>query len=102
MSIETLLQWGVPFASGAAGVYAGLKVGLARLEANYTHLKMRIEENNKKLEEQVGETRCREYRMDCRENIHCRLDDIFEKLDKMDKTVLETAIKVARIEKSTE
>lgn len=102
MTFEQIVQWGIPFASGAAGVYAGLKVGIARLEANYQNLKVRLDDVNNTLKSQVGEPRCREYRIDCREHINCRLDDIMDKLEKMEKTALDIALKVARIEKSME
>jgi hypothetical protein len=98
--IPEWLQWGIPFASGAAGVYAGLKVGIARLEANYVNLKARIEETKETLKAQVGETRCREYRTDCRDNIHNRLDDIFDALDKIKTEMVGVAVKVAKIERS--
>lgn len=100
--IPDWIQWSIPFASGAAGVYAGLKVGIARLEANYINLKTLVAETKETLKEQVGEKRCKEYREDCRENIHNRLDNISMKLDKMDRDMLGIAVKVARIEKSTE
>ena len=102
MTFDQIISWGIPFASGAAGVYAGLKVGIARLEANYSNLRGLVEETKMKLREQVGETRCKEYREDCRENIHCRLNDIFTKLDKIDRDMVAMAIKLAKIERSTE
>ena len=100
--IPEWLQWGIPFASGAAGVYAGLKVGIARLEANYVNLKILVNETKDTLKNQVGETRCKEYRTDCRETIHTRLDDIFKKLEKIDRDQVSIAIKVARIDNSAE
>lgn len=94
------IAWSVPFASGVAGIYTGLKVGIARLEANYAHLKSRVDESKETLKNQVGEARCKEYRADCRENIHCRLDDIFESLDKIKTEMVGIAVKVAKIERS--
>lgn len=88
--------------SGIGGVYVGLKVGIARLEVNYSNLKSRVDETKEALKEQVGDRRCKEYRSDCRENIHCRLDDIFAKLDKIETDMVGVAVKVARIEKAME
>jgi len=104
--IPEWITWGIPFLSGVgggvAGVYAGLKVGIARLETNYCNLRAMVAENKAILKEQVGEKRCREYREDCQENIHNRLNDIFKKLDKIERDMVGIAIKVARIERSTE
>lgn len=96
------IAWGVPFATGIGGVYMGLKVGIAQLETNYNNLKMMLDETKETIKNQVGEARCKEYREDCRNNIYHRVDDIFHKLDKIERDMVDVAVKVARIEKSTE
>ena len=52
-----------PFASGAFGV--GLGYGL--IKAQIAALKERVERNERIIEKQVGESRCKEYRDTCRE-----------------------------------
>lgn len=70
------IQWAIPFASGAAGVYAGLKVGIAKLEANYCNLRIQVDENRAKLKEQVGQERCDRMRDECQDRIEKTLDRI--------------------------
>jgi hypothetical protein len=74
--IPDWLAWSVTFASGVAGVFAGLKVGIARLEANYSGLRQQMDEARATLRYQVGEARCDRYREDCQNRIEKRLDNI--------------------------
>jgi len=62
--------------SGAVGVFVGLKVGIARLEERYAALKEKVELNRQKLDSQVGESRCRDLRLDCQSHISQQLADI--------------------------
>jgi len=96
------ISWGVPFVTGVSGVYVGLKVGIARLEVRYEAMKSKIDEVKETLRSQVGETRCREYRTDCKETIHSRLDDISGKLDKLNDSMINMTVKIAKIDKATE
>lgn len=90
--------WIMSALSGAGG--AGLAYGTIRqIVKNNTS---RIDKIDVKLNDQVGGARCKEYRDDCRDNVHDRLDQIFHKLDKIEREMIGVAIKVARIEKSTE
>ena len=93
--ISDIVTWVIPFASGAAGVYAGLKVGIARLEANYINLRTIVEAANHKLEGQVGETRCERYREDCQERIEKTLDRIEAKVDRNKEFVTDEIRKIA-------
>lgn len=86
--------WIMSAVSGAGGI--GLAYGTIRqiVKSNTN----RIDKLDTKLNLQVGEPRCKEYRDDCRKNVHDRLDDIMEKLDKIERDMIGIAVKVARLE----
>ena len=67
--VPDFIAWSVPFASGLAGIFVGLKVGIAKLEVNYQNLREKVNLNREKLEVQVGKPDCEMLRRDCQGRI---------------------------------
>lgn len=100
--VPDVIAWGVPFASGGMGILVGMKVGIARLEERYKAVHEKVADNKARLEKQVGDDRCREYRDKCQENICHSLDTISTKLDKIETNQVNFAVQLAKIERDKE
>lgn len=96
------IAWSVPFASGIVGIYTGLKVGVARLEVNFSNMTNQLAEAKAKLVKQVGEDRCDKNRMECAIRVEKTLGGIERHLELIDKHTQENQSRIAeKFEKIT-
>lgn len=95
-----MIRWIITFLSGACGVYIGLRVGIARLEVNYCHMRTKLEEAEDDIDRirdnQIGILRCDKYRSDCQKQIDKKLDHMCMELTRLADSLKQMEIYVAK------